>query len=357
MRFGLVNGSALLLVALTSCIKVEKAKTEGSAPKVIEPSFATDSVRHDSDDPAIWINRSNLAESLIIGTDKGGDTGDGALYVFDLNGREIKGKTIHDIKRPNNVDIAYGVTLSSGKADIAVLTERNTNSLRIFSLPDLKALDNGGLPVFEGDTARAPMGVALFTSGERTFAIVSRKTGPDGSYLWQYELVPSGEGLALKLVRKFGKYSGKHEIEAVAVDNELGYVYYSDEGAGVRKYYAHPDSSNTELAFFATTGFADNHEGISIYKTSPITGYLIVSDQQANRFHVFVREGSSTNPHNHPELGIFYPSTIESDGSEVTSVSLPGFEQGLFVAMSDDKTFHLYSWKDLAAQLRKDSVR
>jgi hypothetical protein len=64
-----------------------------------------------------------------------------------------------------------------------------------------------------------------------------------------------------KLVGKFRNYSGKNEIEAFAADNELGYVYCSDEGVGIRKYYAHPDSSNTELALFGTKEFTDYQEG------------------------------------------------------------------------------------------------
>jgi 3-phytase len=47
-------------------------------------------------------------------------------------------------------------------------------------------------------------------------------------------------------------------------------------------------------------------------------------------------------------------STIESDGSEVTPAALPGFPGGLFVAMSNGKVFHYYSWDDLAGgDLRK----
>ena len=40
--------------------------------------------------------------------------------------------------------------------------------------------------------------------------------------------------------------------------------------------------------------------------------------------------------------------TIESDGSDVTNVALPGFPKGLFVAMSNGKVFHFYSWDDIA---------
>jgi hypothetical protein len=33
----------------------------------------------------------------------------------------------------------------------------------------------------------------------------------------------------------------------------------------------------------------------------------------------------------------------------VTAAELPGFPGGLFAAMSDDRTFHLYAWADLWA--------
>ena len=87
---------------------------------------------------------------------------------------------------------------------------------------------------------------------------------------------------------------------------------------GIHKSYAHPDSSNVELALFGTTGFTEDIEGISIYKTGLETGYIIVSDQQANRFRFFPREGVNGN-HNHPELKFVNASTVESDGSDITS--------------------------------------
>jgi myo-inositol-hexaphosphate 3-phosphohydrolase len=41
--------------------------------------------------------------------------------------------------------------------------------------------------------------------------------------------------------------------------------------------------------------------------------------------------------------------THESDGSEITSVAVnDNFPTGLFVAMSDNRTFHYYSWDDIA---------
>lgn len=322
----------------------------------VKPYIVSCAVKHDTDDPAIWINKQDPSKSLIIGTDKGGEEGDGALYVFDLEGNIVDDKTVRNIARPNNVDIAYGLKLGDSITDIAVLTERYTNSIRVFSLPDMQPLDNGGLKVFEGDSLKEPMGIALYTDPltGNIYAIVGRKTGPqDGTYLWQYLLESEG-GVSLKanLVRKFGNFSGLKEIEAIAVDNELGFVYFSDENSGIRKYYAHPDSSTIELAHFGQSDFTEDHEGISIYKNDDGTGYLIVSDQQANRFNIYTREGTPENPHDHQLVKSIQASTIESDGNDVVSISLGApFEQGIFVAMSDDKTFQFYRVEDLLKDL------
>lgn len=329
-----------------------KAQSSADTVTTIEvfPEFLSDTVRFDTDDPAIYYNHKKPAKSLIIGTDKGGKTGQGGIYVFDLQGKNIVGKNIFGINRPNNIDIAYGLaTKNNKKIDIAVCTERNTDKIRIIKLPEMQLVDNGGIAVFEGETLRSPMGISLYTDGKskQIYAIVGRKNGPLEGYLFQYLLEINSEGSVTgKLVRKFGQYSGKKEIESIAVDNELGFVYYSDETVGVRKYYAHPDSSGRELALFATKGFTEDHEGISIYKTSIKTGFILVSDQQANQFHVFKREGELQNKHQHSLIKIIKTQTEESDGSEIIHLKLNRrFKKGLFVAMSNNKTFHFYAVK------------
>lgn len=326
---------------------------QATSAHVVTPLFVTDSVQFDTDDPAIWINPSNAAESLVIGTDKDEN---GGLYVFDLKGK-IK-NVVKNLKRPDNVDIEYGLLLKGQPTDIAVATERLTHKLRVYSLPDMKAIDRGGLPVFEsetGDMYRDLMGIALYKNPvtKNIYAIVGRKNGPvDGTYLWQYLLDDNGKGdVKATLVRKFGAYSGKKEIEAIAVDDKLGYVYYSDEGVGVRKYYADPEKGNNELALFAQSGFTQDHEGISIYDVNDSTGYILISDQQANQFFIYSREGKEGAPHEHQLIRVIRASSMESDGSDVTSVALnDDFRKGMFVVMSADRTFQYYRWEDIAGK-------
>lgn len=347
MKLKVIVAFAIIVINTIFDLTAQNAVSQVSKTEVF-PTFISDTVRFDTDDPAIYFNKKKPSKSLIIGTDKGGKTGQGGIYVFDLKGKNIESKNLLGINRPNNVDIAYGLALGNGKKiDIAICTERNTNKIRVIKLPEMQLIDNGGIAVFEGQTERSPMGISLYTDSKtnQIYAIVGRKDGPSEGYLYQYLLEANESGSVTgKLVRKFGKYSGKKEIESIAVDNELGFVYYSDETVGVRKYYAHPDSSGQELALFATTGFTEDHEGISIYKTSPTTGFILVSDQQANQFHVFRREGDSQNSHQHSLQKIIKTQTVESDGSEITHHRLNRrFRKGIFVAMSNNKTFHFYS--------------
>jgi 3-phytase len=341
---------AALTLAVFSCTPRQE-----TADNILKPAVVTERVLHDSDDPAIWINPNDSTQVLIIGTDKGGDTGKGGLYAFNLNGEKVD--SVYPLKRPNNVDIAYGLLVNDQVIDVAVFTERHAKMIRVFSLPDLRAIDGGGIPVFEGevDSLRDPMGIALYTNPAdgNIYAIVGRKTGPkDGSYLWQYKLSVTDSGrVHASLARKFGFYSGKKEIESIAVDNELGFVYHSDEQHGIHKSYAHPDSSNVELALFGTSGFTSDIEGISIYKTGAHAGFILVSDQQANKFRVFKREGEMANRHLHNEIAVVSTATSESDGSDVTSRWLPQFPKGIFVAMSDDGTFQIYDWREINKRL------
>lgn len=117
-------GSVSLLLTLLFFLQAQA--------QTISPLYTTQPVTHDSDDPAIWINKSNPEESLIIGTDKDED---GALFVFNSKGDIITNKVVNNIEKPNNVDLAYGLLLNNVKVDIAVTTERSTSKLRVHSHP------------------------------------------------------------------------------------------------------------------------------------------------------------------------------------------------------------------------------
>ncbi|MHB0756236.1 phytase [Polaribacter sp. M15] len=329
-----INNAALVVGSLLffSCAKTSKLPP-------ITPDVITEKTINDTDDPAIWIHPKDPEKSIVFGTDK--ET-NGAIYAFDLQGKIIEEKTIRNIKRPNNVDLIYGFQLNdSTQVDVLAFTEREQQQIRVFSIPDMQPLDNGGFKVFEDETdinLKLPMGIALYKSpiDSSLYAIVGRKTGPQNGYLYQYKLEPKESKVTAKLVRKFGQFSQKKEIEAIAVDEEMGFVYYADEMHCIRKYYAEPSKGSKEISCFGGDKFLEDIEGIAIAKMKNKQGFLIVSDQQRGQFNIFNRK---TNEF----IKAVNLTTISTDGCEVVTVPLnKTFKSGLFVAMNDTKQFYFY---------------
>jgi 3-phytase len=340
-----------------SCANPGTPGTSAGEPR--QPVLATDPVGHDADDPAIWVAPNDAAESLIIGTDK--IESDGALVVFGLDGK-IR-QTIDGLDRPNNVDVEYGLPFGGAPVDIAVTTERMRHRLRVFAVTGGRLADIApdGIPVLEGQTGEAaePMGIALYRrpSDGTVFAIVAPKTGGPDDYLWQYRLDDDGAGRVRgALVRRFGAFSGAGEIEAVAVDDELGYVYYADERFGIRKYRADPDAPDAarQLGVLGTEGYLGDREGLAIYDAGAATGVLLSSDQVpgGSRVMVYPREGLPDRPHEQPRLATIPTTADATDGLEATSRPLPGFPHGLLIMMnSRGRNFLVFRWENIEAAL------
>jgi len=330
------------------------------------PSLTTESVTDDPDDPAIWLHPTDPSKSLIFGTNKVAAPG-GAVVVFSLDGR-IR-QTIPGIDRPNNIDVEQGVRLGDTVLDIAVVAERLQHRLRVFLIKaDGSGLaELGAVPVLAGQTGdrSEPMGIGLFKrpADGALFAIVAPKLGSATNYLWQYRLDADGQGgVKGTLVRRFGNFSElgaapgeAGEIEAIVVDDEVGFVYYSDERYGIRKWHADPDhqAAGQELATFGLSGYQGDREGLAIYARPGGTGYLVSTDQipGGSVFKAYRREGEPGAPHSHTVVHEVKTSADETDGIEVVSAALPGFPQGLLVAMnSGPRNFALFDWARLGVR-------
>ncbi|GAA3487445.1 hypothetical protein GCM10018987_15240 [Streptomyces cremeus] len=86
----------------------------------------------DADDPAIWRDATAPGRSLVIATAK-----EGGLRVYDLDARPVQTIAAPPAAgeedapgRFNNVDLVAGLRLSSGRADLAVTTDRGHDRLR-----------------------------------------------------------------------------------------------------------------------------------------------------------------------------------------------------------------------------------
>jgi 3-phytase len=364
-RWTIVGGIAVVACGGVGASERTARQAEPAPAIAVEPVRSTASLPRDADDPAIWINRADPSRSLILGTMKVGSP-DGALAVFGLDGKLrqlLKGPN-----RPNNVDVEYGLSLGGKPTDIAVLTERQGHRLRAYAIApdgsDVRDVSSGDMSILAGaqGSEAGPMGIGLYRRPKdgAVFAIVSPKAGPKANYLWQYRLEDDGTGrVKATFVRRFGTFSGNGEIEAICVDDELGYVYYADERVGIHKWHADPDAAGAdqELALFGQTGYRREREGLGIYALPNGTGYIVSVDQVPGEsvFHVYRREGEPGRPHDHSQMLMSFTGHADAtDGVDVTSAPLgPDFPVGLVVAMnSSGRNFRFYRWQDIASGAR-----
>jgi len=358
----------IVMTGLMSAAFTSALQAQSSPPSIqVFPKDAADSVRVDADDPAIWIHPTDPAKSVIIGTDK--DETRGGLYVWDLNGTE---RQYLKLARPNNVDVRYGFDLGGRTVDIAVTNLRYLKEMKVFAInpEDRTLLDITTAAGIKTPELDKPYGLCLYRrpSDGAMFVIQSSRDGESANHLHQYRLLPDGFGKVKGVyVRAFGEGSIVDKVEGLVADDELGYVYASDEEVAIRKYYADPDRGHNEIVAFGLNGdgIPSDREGLAIYRCDNKTGYLLVSSQKGKRIRVvdgprgikassmkvYRREGDHGDPHKHGLVATV--ETIESlktDGLDVTSRSIsPQFPSGFLVKHdAPGRHFKLYAWEEIA---------
>ncbi|WP_414621491.1 phytase [Calothrix sp. CCY 0018] len=326
----------------------------------------------DSDDPAIWVNPNNSGESIVIGTLK-----DGGLATFNLQGeiqqvisapnfgeQPLFGENLEPKefggRRFNNVDLIYNFSLASmligaeSKVDLAVVSDRENDTLAIFSISENGQLDKLSTPqlddeefsIFGVDDGEATAyGLATYTSpvSGKSYVFV---TQADGNKVAQIELTsklgPADEQLieaevvrTLELPIPTGDAEDS-QSEGLVVDQELGFLYVAlEDEVGIVKFSAEPDGSSdfTVVQPLDADYLEPDIEGLSIYYGADGTGYLIANSQGDSSYAVFSREG--TNEY----LGSFVvgdnngiDQVNESDGLDIINVPLGSeFPNGLLV--------------------------
>jgi 3-phytase len=103
--------------------------TQVRAVAIVMPDGQTEPVARQgdaADDPAIWVHPSDPAGGRVLGTNK-----KQGLLVYDLQGRQTQ---LLEVGRLNNVDLRQNVALAGGRVDLAAATQRDDNSLVLFTI-------------------------------------------------------------------------------------------------------------------------------------------------------------------------------------------------------------------------------
>ncbi|MBD2104712.1 phytase [Leptolyngbya sp. FACHB-261] len=318
-------------------------------PQVLDTDEAVPSgaIAGDADDPAIWVNPTDSAKSLVISSLK-----DGGLAVFDLNGALVQSvlpAEYGDI-RYNNVDVLYGFELSGRTVDLAIASDRENDTLAIYQInPATGRLNNATSSAIPGsifgldDGEQTAYGLTTYTSpiSGKQFVFVSQR---EGDQIAQLELVDDGSGKVTAVpVRTLtvpipeGGELEDAQVEGMVADRELGYLYVAQENRGIYKFSAEPGGSTTGTLLDAVKPEGSNleadAEGLTIYYGADGKGYLLASSQGDSTFAVYRREGGNAYVGNFA-VGASgsIDSVEESDGADLINVPLgPQYPFGLLV--------------------------
>ncbi|UFQ14173.1 MULTISPECIES: phytase [Streptomyces] len=304
----------------------------------------------DADDPAIWRDAADPERSLVVATAK-----QGGLRVYDLAAREVQSVPApaapgpgHAPGRFNNVDLVHGLRLPSGRADLAVTSDRGGDRLRFYRIDGSRAgrpltdvTDPAVPPVFsssqdEIDEQRTAYGLATWTDKAtgRSYALVSRRERTTVALL---EIVPGAGGkVGYRKVRTLdlpadfrlpngtswspcGEPGELPQVEGMVVDPANGMLYAGQEDVGIWRMradltgtpklvdkvreYGVPgtyDDETEECVAGADPGYggtrlAADVEGLTLLTEADGDGHLLASSQGDDTFAAYDRELSDDN--------------------------------------------------------------
>ena len=372
----------------------------------------------DADDPAVWVHPDDGDEGLVIGTLK-----NAGLDVYDLDGDLVQhvGAPAADGDRPagrfNNVDIVRGFRVGGRTTDLAVVSDRGQDRVRLFAIdadaaedgrPPLREVTDPGVPtVFSADDAgaadeRTAYGLTAFTEDGESYAVVSRA---DETTLALLRLTGSGGGVGYEhvdtvdLPSSFALSDGtawapctdpgeRPHVEGMVVDVSAGALYAGQEevglwrigltGAGfgeaeqvdrVRSYgvpwtYDADRDEECVLDWNADPGeggdvLTADVEGVTLRSDGDGDGHVIASSQGDDTFALYDREDGA------------YVASFSVEGVEHTdgldAVSHPvgdAYDEGILVVQDgeaepapgrgDATGFAYVEWEDVAEDVLDD---
>ncbi|AOS95826.1 3-phytase precursor [Microbulbifer aggregans] len=300
-----------------------------------------------ADDPAIWINPTDAAKSLILGTDK-----KSGLNIYNLDGELLQSFAVG---RVNNVDLRP-VNHPHYQA-IAAASNRTTPGVSLFGISVKGEVESLGLQTMD---LKDPYGLCLYQQGADLFAWLSDKEG--GLHLVEIQLA---EARGQWQLRRRADLPVESQVEGCVADDERRMLFFGEEDKGVWRLDI--------AAFLAGEGRpeliapADGErlvadvEGLDLYLQGD-DSFLVVSSQGDNSYALFSRDGSEFVGRfrvvENLDLGV--DGSSETDGLAVTSKALgPDYPAGLLVVQdgrnrmpAEAQNFKLISWADIGASLQ-----
>ncbi|MGH8166782.1 MAG: phytase, partial [Woeseiaceae bacterium] len=321
MKSTLVPGVLAVLCAACSCTTVEPGKPDLTAAiSQLSASASTRAAEHGGAvNAAFWMDPRGEHGSLILVA-----AGIGGLDFHSPDGERVG--NFSEVEA-GFVSVLESIELGGTAAPLVVVYDSRESTINAYRL-DGDALQLHavmGDPVTIDDELTGLCHYRSRLSGaDYLFAVT------DAGFIRQFELFARGGAVAAQLLRTIpaGKGSG-----FCAVDAADGMLYFAEEGMGIWRMGAEPESDTTREPVDLRTpwgGLSDEVKGISIYSVDPDTSYLVAADAGESRL-VFYRL-----PDLEPLGGVAIDGLLEAEGVTATGAPIGDrFPLGL-VALADE---------------------
>ncbi|WP_166845452.1 phytase [Isoptericola sp. BMS4] len=356
------------------------------------------------DDPAIWVHPEDPDRSLVVATAK-----EGGLRVYDADAAEVQSLPATPAPRAdgvdgryNNVDVAYGLEVGGERLDVAVVSDRYNDQIRLFAVdPDGAASD---APLHEittpdqeflfqpdragVDSEQTAYGLAVWQDGDDAYAVVTQE---GTTRIATARLVPGADGTVgytdvqhLDMPASFDLPDGTTwtpcdepgvgpQLEGLSVDQRTGTLYAAQEDVGlwrlplplgsgeprlvdrVTDFGVHdaydpateecaPADGSSQADAVAANPFGGDlltadAEGVDVYDGPGRTGYVIVSSQGDDTFAVYSTTGRNRAVGSFRAEGAGDVDDVHgSDGLAVTHRPVGDHTEGLLVLHDEPHT-------------------
>lgn len=261
----------LLCVAVAPAARAASDRVGGERPVPIVATAETAPVAHAgdaADDPAVWVDTTHPARSLILGNDK-----QGALEVYGLDG-SLRQRVTTRSAFWGNVDIRQSVSLGRQTRDVVATYNGGLRLLLVNRRTGDVRLANEGGPI----QARGE-GVCLYHSDKtgRLFAFLVQRSGT----ITQYR-ISDRDGNGLLSGRRVRIIPLSSEAEGCVVDDRRGRLYVAQEDVAIWRFPAEPGASTSgDVVDTVNDGgpLVSDVEGLTLAERPRGGGLLIASVQ------------------------------------------------------------------------------
>tara|TARA_Y100001933_G_scaffold86089_1_gene87380 strand:+ start:233 stop:1798 length:1566 start_codon:yes stop_codon:yes gene_type:complete len=280
-----------------------------------------------ADDPAIWFNQANPTKSLIFGTDKRK-----GIHVYDIYGKEL---SFSELGATNNIDLRV-----IDKNVHMVISNRSSSTLGYWIFPESGLFEyflENPINAFTEDIIHYHLeanmdvyGVCMGFVNGRLSAALTEEEGPTVQ-MWDLTTKKVIGEIDVISDEENAPKTG-NEAEGCVFDDENSRLLISREGSkGYLKAYESDTLQMIEVVDSRDGNIIGDPEGVAIYKTSDVEGYIILSSQGGNEFNLYDRVSLDF-------ISKFKINAVEdTDGLDVTNKAVEGVFPSGFLVVQDGR--------------------